>query len=257
MEMSFLLVGHTKFAPDWCFGLVKQKFRKTLVGCLDDMLRVVDQSAKTNDGELVGKEDGTTLIHQYDWAAFFRPYFRTLAFAGITKWHHLEFSAANPGKAVVRETCHSARKTINLLKKDHANWQPLPNDMPDIIPPPGLSQARQKYLYEKIRQFVPDPHKDTVCPFPGVLSGSPLNSPVPTDSEEDNSKQDRGTSATATPKRKRRRTAARTAPATPTSPSATPTSPSATPTSPSTTQHPQPRRSRRQTKKVNYEDYDF
>ena len=75
MEMSFLLVGHTKFAPDWCFGLVKQKFRKTLVGCLDDMLRVVDQSAKTNDGELVGKEDGTTLIHQYDWAAFLGPTF--------------------------------------------------------------------------------------------------------------------------------------------------------------------------------------
>ena len=71
VEMSFLLVGHTKFAPDWCFGLLKRKFRKSLVGCLNDMLRVVDQSAKTNVAELVGKEDGTTLIPQYDWAGFF------------------------------------------------------------------------------------------------------------------------------------------------------------------------------------------
>lgn len=25
VEISFLLVGHTKFAPDWSFGLLKQK----------------------------------------------------------------------------------------------------------------------------------------------------------------------------------------------------------------------------------------
>ena len=32
IEISFMLVGHTKFAPDWCFGLVKQRFRRTRVG---------------------------------------------------------------------------------------------------------------------------------------------------------------------------------------------------------------------------------
>lgn len=25
ITLSFLVVGHTKFAPDWCFGLFKQK----------------------------------------------------------------------------------------------------------------------------------------------------------------------------------------------------------------------------------------
>ena len=59
IEISFLLVGHTKFAPDWCFGLLKQKFRKTLVGCLEDLVRVVDQSACKNSATLVGREDGT------------------------------------------------------------------------------------------------------------------------------------------------------------------------------------------------------
>ena len=28
IEISFLLVGHTKFAPDWCFGLLKQRLRR-------------------------------------------------------------------------------------------------------------------------------------------------------------------------------------------------------------------------------------
>ena len=62
IEISFLLVGHTKFAPDWCFGLLKQKFRKTLVGCLEDLARVVDQSAHTNHAQLVVMEDGTVLV---------------------------------------------------------------------------------------------------------------------------------------------------------------------------------------------------
>ena len=30
INYDFLLPGHTKFAPDWCFGLVKQKTRRTL-----------------------------------------------------------------------------------------------------------------------------------------------------------------------------------------------------------------------------------
>ncbi len=28
ITLSFLIVGHTKFAPDWCFGLLKRKFRE-------------------------------------------------------------------------------------------------------------------------------------------------------------------------------------------------------------------------------------
>ena len=29
VEYNFLLAGHTKFSPDWCFGLMKQKTRRT------------------------------------------------------------------------------------------------------------------------------------------------------------------------------------------------------------------------------------
>lgn len=83
IEISFLLVGHTKFAPDWCFGLLKQKFRKTSVGCLEDLVRVVNQSASCNQAQLVGTEDGTIFVPQYDWAGFFQPYFRGGAFDGI------------------------------------------------------------------------------------------------------------------------------------------------------------------------------
>ena len=38
ITVSFLIVGHTKFAPDWCFSLFKRAFRRTRVGCLDDIV---------------------------------------------------------------------------------------------------------------------------------------------------------------------------------------------------------------------------
>ena len=102
IEISFLMVGHTKFTPDWCFGLLKQKFRKASVGCLQDLVSVVNQSAHSNFAELVGKEDGTVLVHQYDWSSFFAPFYRRNAFDGIKSWHHLSFSATEPGKCKVR-----------------------------------------------------------------------------------------------------------------------------------------------------------
>ena len=29
ITVNFMIAGHTKFAPDWCFGLLKQKYRNT------------------------------------------------------------------------------------------------------------------------------------------------------------------------------------------------------------------------------------
>jgi hypothetical protein len=48
ITISFLVVGHTKFAPDWCFGLLKQKFRKSKVDCLADLVKVAQASAEVN-----------------------------------------------------------------------------------------------------------------------------------------------------------------------------------------------------------------
>lgn len=61
LQISFMLVGYTKFAPDWCFGLFKQIFRRTKVGCLDDIARIADTSSVVNHSQLVGKEDGSVI----------------------------------------------------------------------------------------------------------------------------------------------------------------------------------------------------
>ncbi|RUS72263.1 hypothetical protein EGW08_019986 [Elysia chlorotica] len=55
---------HTKFSCDWCFGLVKRKFKRTRVDCLADMEMVVTQSAKGQLPPLV-KPDGLSLQRQW------------------------------------------------------------------------------------------------------------------------------------------------------------------------------------------------
>ena len=198
IEISFLLVGHTKFAPDWCFGLLKQKFRKSSVGCLDDLVGVVKQSAEVNYAQLVGREDGTVYVQQYDWAEYFAPFFKRTAFDGIKSWHHLAFSSTTPGQCQVRTYSNSAPKTISILSDDYTSWQPDPYTMPPVIKPPGISEKRKSYLYKKIREFVPERSKDILCPRPSSMapcSPSPPPSPPSPPSH----------SPTPTPPAKRRR----------------------------------------------------
>lgn len=151
IELSFLRVGHTKFAPDWCFGLLKQAFRRTRVGCLDDIVKVVNSSANVNFTQLVGEQDGTVVVPTYDWGEFLRPFFKADPFKGIKKLHHLRFTSGNPGKCFVKTASDSVEKTLSILNKESEDWSPSPQTLPPVIKPDGLPMERRKYLYDKIR----------------------------------------------------------------------------------------------------------
>ena len=70
ITVSFLIVGHTKFSPDWCFGLLKRAFRRTGWAVLT-ILSVVESSAKVNYAQLVGAEDGKVIVPTYNWSDYF------------------------------------------------------------------------------------------------------------------------------------------------------------------------------------------
>ena len=55
ITLSFLVVGHNKFTPDWCFGLLKRKFRQTHVTILTGISEVVNHSAHCNYSQLVSR----------------------------------------------------------------------------------------------------------------------------------------------------------------------------------------------------------
>ena len=163
VHVHFMISGHTKFSPDWCFGLLKQRFRRTPVSTLADIEEVVNLSTVTgvNKPQLIGSEDGTVFVPTYDWQSFLEPYFKPLA--GIKSLHHFHFSQASPGVVFYSVTPTSEEKSMMLLK----NCDRFPSsDGPQELKPPGLPLSRQWYLFQKIREFVRDDAQDITCPKP-------------------------------------------------------------------------------------------
>ena len=164
IKISFLPVGHTKFSPDWCFGLLKRKYRKMKIGCLDDIVKAVHQSGSPNVAQLVGTQGDEIMVPMYNWSEFFEDTTIKTALKGISQMHHFHFKSSDPGNVIVKDSIDDKERTINLLKVP--SWRPSSQDLPNEIIPPGLLSERKKYLYEKIREFVPPEFQDLVCPQP-------------------------------------------------------------------------------------------
>ena len=139
----------------WAFGLLKQTFKRTEVGCLEDLVKVVEDSACVNHAQLVGKEDWEVIVKQYDWAKFFTPFFRRQAFDGIKSLHHLIFTSSKPGEVPVRKESDSEVVSTLILAKHHLHWNPSPQTLPEEITPPGLSRERRAYLFNKTGSLCP------------------------------------------------------------------------------------------------------
>ena len=95
ISQSFLLVGQTKFAPDWCFGVLKQKYKKTLISYLADTVDVINSSADINTPQLVGTQNEEVLVPTYSCNSFLGGHHCKVS--TITSYHHYTFSIANPG----------------------------------------------------------------------------------------------------------------------------------------------------------------
>ena len=123
IEIAFLVVGHTKFAPDWCFGLLKRKFRREKVGCLADIARVVDTSATVNISQLCGTQTGEVLVPTHDWKAYPSQYFKTLR--NIKSYHHFRFSSATPGSVLTQKSIRHSSSMTSLGSPPSPNSLPL------------------------------------------------------------------------------------------------------------------------------------
>ena len=163
VSLNFLITGHTKFGPDWCFGLIKQNYRRHMVSCLDDIVDVVKTSTVTgvNIPQKVGTEDGEVVVPQTDWQSFLRPFFRVMK--GIKQFHHFRFDEAQPGVVFRKEFADSEEERCELLLDDEVLPPPR---RPRPSTPPGLDNARKWYLHKKIREFCTPNTKDITCPQP-------------------------------------------------------------------------------------------
>lgn len=162
---SFLIAGHTKFSPDWCFGLTKQSFRRRFVSSLFDLMEVVDKSTSVkgvNIAKLCGLHDGTVLVPVYDWVTFFEPYFKKIP--GISNFHHFRFPKEHPGMVFCRTHVHSPEIEFQILKDPAV--KSTAHNLPRVIVPVGLNEERKRYLYRKIRNFCRPGTENLVAPAP-------------------------------------------------------------------------------------------
>lgn len=176
VTLSFLVVGHTKFSPDWCFGLFKRLFRRTKVGSLQTIAQVVNNSACCNYSQLVVTEDGLTVVPIFDWTSFFAPHMKKIP--GIKKLRHFRFPSSEPGVVYTKVNADDEDEKRSKLLKD--SWVPDANEYPPRVSPKGLSTERQWYLYDQIREFCPEEDRDVTCPEPEVprprsRAGTPAN----------------------------------------------------------------------------------
>jgi len=151
IKIIFLPVGHTKYLPDWCFGLFKQQYRKTRMSCLNDIVCVVNTSVTPNVAQLVGIQSGEVVVPTYNWSKHFDEHTNKTSLKGITCMHHFCFIAAHPGKVFVKNDFDDTKRCITLCKDP--SWVSRPTDLPEHIAPPGLSLEHQWYLYDKVMEF--------------------------------------------------------------------------------------------------------
>ena len=169
-HLSFMLVGHTKFAPDRFFGLFKRCFIRSNISTLHDIERAVTESSLTSQHkpQLAASIDGKErYVTWYQWSCFLSQYFKHLP--NITSYHSFRVSATSPGIVFAREYSDTPEIQFNLLKNTQI-WRIDADAMPDIIEPKGLDAKRQWYLYEQIRPFCQSTlQADLTCPHPIVF----------------------------------------------------------------------------------------
>ena len=177
-SIHFMMPGHTRFSPDQYFGLIKRKFRKTLVSSIVQLRDVVLNSTESglNQVQLAYNPADGSRVACYDWKEFLSMYFQKIP--NILKYHHFATSSEDPGTMSLKETPSSRATTFNMLK---SNVEVSPDDMPNVIVPTGMSSDRQMYLFKQIRMFCEPEYADMTCPEPGnsVVPDRETEAPYP------------------------------------------------------------------------------
>ena len=156
IKISFLPVGHTKFAPDSCFGLLKQRFRRTSVGSLEDIAAVMNDSLVVNFAQLVGASEGEILVQSYDWIGFFSKMFRKID--GIKQYHHFSFEeeVLREGELIVQKSCSDVPARNKFLKDAQFVF---PDILPEVVQPRGLTTEGGGTFMRRSGSFVQEHQK--------------------------------------------------------------------------------------------------
>ena len=166
IQLSFMLPGHTKFAPDRFFGQIKKLYRRTSVSTLSDIEEVVKSSIV--DGRNIPQvtvdiRTGERHVTWYNWSVHMSGLFRS--FPRISKYHHFRLDASEPGTVFAKEFANSDEIQYRIALSDDVPSCELPTE----ITPSGMSVERRQYLFDNIRQYCStEEAANLTCPAPNT-----------------------------------------------------------------------------------------
>jgi len=167
IDFSFMVVGHTKFAPDGYFGLISSQYRRAKVYTYGQMADIIDLSTYNHHNicQRYYESNGKPAFFYRDWSNWLQKYFKKLP--NITKYHHFSINKDEPGIVVVKQTINGKKSKHNILKKPFPYSSNKMPRYPRKLKPSGISLERAWYLYENIREHIPNEEdKNSTCPKP-------------------------------------------------------------------------------------------
>uniref|UniRef100_A0A8W8MKS9 Uncharacterized protein n=1 Tax=Magallana gigas TaxID=29159 RepID=A0A8W8MKS9_MAGGI len=160
VEFSMMESGHTKFNPDWHFGLWKVKWRHSNVETLAEIAASVWKSSRNGHNVPQLVDDPVAPLFFYDWATFFKRICKPIP--SLKSYHHFRMDKGHPGIVFVREYATSQEVSVNILK---AGAAVDPTVLPLVILPSGLDAHRQWYLFNEVAPYCVNKES---CPKPTV-----------------------------------------------------------------------------------------
>ena len=83
LEFNLMEAGHTKFHPDWHFGLWKVRWRSSTVETMEEMAESVVASSRNSHNIPQLVDDPNSPVLFYDWSTFLKTWFKP-----IPSYHH-------------------------------------------------------------------------------------------------------------------------------------------------------------------------
>ena len=130
--------------------MIKRKYRKTRISSVSQLSKVVCESTETGMNKVQLAFDKEMEVEYLAMiVSLLASRFKTIP--SITKYHHFEVSRDHFGVVELHEFTHSSMEKVDIKKPGVSISV---QEMPEVIPPPGIPMERQKYLYEQIRMYV-------------------------------------------------------------------------------------------------------
>ena len=166
VEFKFMIKGHTQFIVDSNIGHIKRNLRQNDVFCLDHWKGVIDSSAAINTAKVV---DGGEV---YDWKNGLNSYFKD--FDGISKFQHFAVDITDPGRIWAKHGFNNdVWEKLKLLKSDKSikleKFRNIPKYL-SVVGYKGGKPAKEKALFQNLRDYVRDEWKDELCPDPEIFN---------------------------------------------------------------------------------------